>query len=159
MCIHLCTASGHYCLGVRVLVPIGSRVSGAPATSGHAGTHVGPGGALASPAMGCSHSPAKPRAGVLGRLVALQLFAGGSDAEPCWARSHAADVSIPCALLTGNLIYAIIKVKNRAFQHGSHFACTLQWVSANSAAVVCSAWNPGEWLLSRGISSDLIAKL
>lgn len=115
--------------------------------------------ALASPAVGCSHSPAKPRAGVLGRLVALQLFAGGSDAEPCWARSHAADLSIPCALLTGNLIYAIIKVKNRAFQHGSHFACTLQWVSANSAAVVCSAWNPGEWLLSRGISSDLIAKL
>lgn len=136
--------------GTGLAVPVGARVSGMAATGGHAARHVGPGQLW------------RHWAWLL--LQLLHLFAGWNDAELCWAfakaaRSRAAGHLIPCALLTEILIYAIRNVKNEEFQHGSHFACALQWVSANSSAVVCSAWNPGEWLLSRGISSDLIAKL
>lgn len=78
---------------------------------------------------------------------------------PPTARSRAAGGHIPCPLLTEILIYAIRSIKNKEFWHSSSFACTLQWVSANSSAAVYSAQNPGERLLSWGISSDLIAKL
>lgn len=85
----------------------------------------------------------------------------------CWAvlscprpaHSSAAGCHVPCALLTEILIYAIRNGKNKEFEHSLHFAWALQWVSANSSAVVRSARNPREWLLSRGISSNLIAKL
>lgn len=78
-----------------------------------------------------------------GRLTILHVFVL-SCPKAAW--SPTAGCCIPCALLTEILIHAIRKVKNKEFQHGSHFVCALQWVLANSSAVVSSAWNPAPLL-------------
>lgn len=120
--------------------------------------------AQTSLAVGCPCNLMEPWARVPRRLMALPSVC---RLHQCWialsfppaAWSCAAGGHIPCALLTEILIYAVRSIKNKEFWHSSYSARTLQWVSANSSAAPCSARNPGERLLSWGISSDLIAKL